>query len=72
MIERLLIWLLTKVLDYLFGKAEKEIKKTSERIEKEKAREVIDEKNIIKYQSAKERSERIKRATALLNGDDAS
>lgn len=72
MIERILIWLLTKVMEYLFGKAETEVKKVSEQLAKEKEREAIDEKNVIKYQSAKDRSERIKRAAALLNGDDAS
>ena len=74
MVEKILTWFLTKILEYLFGKAEKATKEVAAQIEKEKQRDEVDEKNIIKYESAKDRKEKIKASLSLLNGtnDDAS
>lgn len=70
MVEKILTWFLTKILEYLFGKAEKATKEVAAQIEKEKQRDKVDEKNIIKYESAKDRKERIRASLHLINGTD--
>ncbi len=68
MIDKILTWIITKILEYLFGKVETELKSASQDMAKEKEREQVNEKNIIKYEAAKSRAEKIKAAKNLLNG----
>jgi hypothetical protein len=72
MIEKVMLWLLGKILEWLFGKAEQELKEVADKMALEKEREQVDEQNVIKYQEAKDRADRIKAASNLLNGNDAS
>ncbi len=68
MIQNVLIWLATKLLElavsFLFEKAEDKISEA-----KDTAKDAAtDAANLKAYQEAKDREERIKRATDLLNG----
>lgn len=68
MIDAILAWLLKVILDWAFARAKSEALELFERLEKEKERKEINEENIKRYEEAKSRAERIKAATALLNG----
>lgn len=68
MLEKALIWLAQAVLNWLFAKGKKELIDLQELAKQEKADELASVKNAEKYSKAKDRYEKIKAATDLLNG----
>lgn len=68
MLEKILIWLAQAVLNWLFAKGKKELIDLQKLAEQEKADEAASIKNAEKYSKAKDRNEKIKAATDLLNG----
>ena len=72
MIDKILTWLLTKVLDYLISLIESKATKVSNDMATEKERNKTNEKNIIKYEAARARAEKIKAAKHLLNNTNGS
>ncbi len=68
MVEKILMWIVSRILETLFGKAQKAIEEAKKDKERETQREETDEENTEKYQKATDRAERIKAAQDLLNG----
>lgn len=69
MIEAILAKLLQMILDYLLGKATKAVAEQLDQMAKDKKQGKIDEKNIEKYQSAKDRESRVRAVIDLLNSE---
>ncbi len=68
MIETWLMWLLTKLLEILVGKATDAINKAVSDMKRDKERGEVNEANVKAYQDAVDRKSRIDAATSLLNG----
>lgn len=70
MLQGILLWLAEKTLFWFLGKALKEVKDKASEIAKEAEQGKINDTNLKAYEEAKDRLERIKAATDLLNGTD--
>lgn len=68
--QAFLAWLVKLILEYLAGKAATAIQDHVTELERDKAAGIVDSKNIQAYEQARDRAERIKAATELLNGDN--
>jgi hypothetical protein len=67
-LEKILLWLAQAVLNWALAKGQKKLLDLKELAEQEKADELAAIKNAEKYSKAKDRHEKIKAATDLLNG----
>lgn len=67
-IEPILAWFARILLEILASRAMKEIEKQSRQIAIDRERRKINEENLIKYEQAFDRKEKIARAVDLLNG----
>lgn len=67
MLEGILSWILEKVLAFLLGKATAAVTQAVDDLAEAKKRGEINEANIKAYEEAKDRADRIRSATALLN-----
>lgn len=71
MIEKLLLYLLTKVLEYLFGRFTKVVENKQAEVAHQNELEKVNEKVVKKYVEAKDRQERVKAALSVLNRTDS-
>jgi hypothetical protein len=67
MLNKILIWLLETILSWVVSRTTKEVTKIVNEQKEEKAVEVSNAENVVKYEKAKDRLERIKAAEDLLN-----
>lgn len=67
MLETILSWLATFILNYLWSKAAKELVTHAEQVALDEKRGARDEANVAAYAQAKSREERARAALDLLN-----
>lgn len=72
MLERVALWFLTMILNWLYGKAKNEVNNALNDMHTDKVRGEADEINIKKYEEAKDRKTKIEAAHNLLNGTRSS
>ncbi len=66
-----LTWLLNSVLNWLLARATKAVADVSKEMADAKEQGQINDENVKRYEAARDRAERIKAATDLLNGTHA-
>lgn len=68
MLDKILMWITQAVLNWMAAKVQKEVTKLYDLAKDEKEFEEKNKKNVEKYESAKDRFEKIKAAQDLLDG----
>lgn len=66
--QKFALWIVTQILEWLFGKAKTEANKAIDKHKEDKLNEVIDNDNVKKYEEATSRADRIQAAQSLLSG----
>ncbi len=68
MLERIVIGIATRIIEYLLGRAEAEVRVRLAQLELDRQRRQVNEENAKRYEEAKDRAERRKAAIDLING----